>query len=81
MDGRAWWATVHGVAKSPTRLSDFPFHFHWIMNAWISTLLQVVGWGGVSLNLLSGIRWLNQGTQQQQKPCVFPPREGLLSQT
>ena len=30
MDGEAWWATVHGVAKNPTRLSDFPFtlHFH-----------------------------------------------------
>ena len=25
MDGEAWWATVHGVAKSRTRLSDFPF--------------------------------------------------------
>ena len=23
MDGEAWWATVHGVAKSWTRLSDF----------------------------------------------------------
>ena len=23
MDGGAWWATVHGVAKSRTRLSDF----------------------------------------------------------
>ena len=22
MDGGAWWATVHGVAKSQTRLSD-----------------------------------------------------------
>ena len=22
-DGGAWWATVHGVAKSRTRLSDF----------------------------------------------------------
>jgi len=22
MDGEAWWATVHGVAKSQTRLSD-----------------------------------------------------------
>ena len=22
MDRRAWWATVHGVAKSQTRLSD-----------------------------------------------------------
>ena len=23
MDGGAWWATVHGVTKSQTRLSDF----------------------------------------------------------
>ena len=30
MDGGAWWAAVHGVAKSQTRLSDFTstFHFH-----------------------------------------------------
>ena len=26
MNGEAWWATVHGVAKSRTRLSDFTFH-------------------------------------------------------
>ena len=28
MDGGAWWAAVHGVAKSRTRLSDFIFAFH-----------------------------------------------------
>ena len=28
MDGGAWWAAVHGVATSRTRLSDFPFTFH-----------------------------------------------------
>ena len=28
VDGRAWWAAVHGVAKSWTRLSDFTFTFH-----------------------------------------------------
>ena len=28
MDGEAWWAAVHGVAKSQTRLSDFTFTFH-----------------------------------------------------
>ena len=28
MDRGAWWATVHGVAKSWTRLSDFTFTFH-----------------------------------------------------
>ena len=32
MDGGAWWAIVHGVAKSRTRVSDFTFTFtfmHW----------------------------------------------------
>ena len=28
MDRGAWWASVHGVAKSQTRLSDFTFTFH-----------------------------------------------------
>ena len=28
MDGRVWWAAVHRVAKSQTRLSDFTFTFH-----------------------------------------------------
>ena len=28
MDGGAWWAAVHGVTKSQTRLSDFTFSFH-----------------------------------------------------
>ena len=27
-DGGAWWAAVHGVPKSQTRLSDFTFTFH-----------------------------------------------------
>ena len=28
MNGGAWWAAVHGVAKSQTRLSNFTFTFH-----------------------------------------------------
>ena len=28
MDGGAWWAAVHGVAKSWARLSNFTFTFH-----------------------------------------------------
>ena len=28
MEGEAWWATVHGVAKSQTPLRDFTFTFH-----------------------------------------------------
>ena len=32
MDGGAWWAAVHGVAKSRTRLSDFAFTFHFSLS-------------------------------------------------
>ena len=32
MDGGAWWAAVHGVAKSRARLIDFTFAFHF--QAW-----------------------------------------------
>ena len=28
MDGGPWWAAVHEVAEGRTRLSDFPFAFH-----------------------------------------------------
>ena len=33
MDGGAWWATVHGVAKSRTRLSAFTFTLILITNS------------------------------------------------
>ena len=29
MDGGAWWAAVHGVTESRTRLSDFTLTFHY----------------------------------------------------
>ena len=35
MDGGAWWATVHGVAKSWTRLSDFTFTFIVVRSSFI----------------------------------------------
>ena len=28
MDRGAWWAAVHGITKSQTRLSNFTFTFH-----------------------------------------------------
>ena len=44
-DGRAWWATVHGVAKSQTRLSDFPFTFHLhALEKEMATHSSVLGW-------------------------------------
>ena len=41
MDGGAWWAAVHGVAKSRTQLSDFTF-MHWKRN-WQPTPLFLPG--------------------------------------
>ena len=32
MDGGAWWAAVHGVTKSRTRLSYFTFTFHFSLS-------------------------------------------------
>ena len=32
MGGGAWWAAIHGVAKSRTRLSDFTFNFHFSLS-------------------------------------------------
>ena len=32
MDGGAWWAAVHGVARSQARLSDFIFTFHFSLS-------------------------------------------------
>ena len=44
MDG-AWWAAVHGVAKSRTRLSDFTFtlHFH-ALEKKMATHSNVLAW-------------------------------------
>ena len=45
MDGGAWWATVHGVAKSQTQLSDFTFtlHFHELEKE-MATHSSVIAW-------------------------------------
>ena len=45
MDGGAWWATVHGVAKSRTRLSDFTFTFHFhALEKEMATHSSVLSW-------------------------------------
>ena len=42
MDGGAWWAAVHGVTKSRTRLSDFFPFMHW-RRKWQPTLVFLPG--------------------------------------
>ena len=45
MDGGAWQAAVHGVAKSWTRLSDFTFTFHFhALEEEMATHSSVLAW-------------------------------------
>ena len=45
MDGGAWWAAPHGVAKSRTRLSDFTFTFHFhALEKEMATHSSVLAW-------------------------------------
>jgi len=53
----AWWAAVHGVARSQTRLSDFTFTFH--LHAWekeMATHSSVLAWDrGASWAAIYGV--------------------------
>ena len=45
MDRGAWWAPVHGVAKSRRRLSDFTFTFHFhAVEKEMATNSSVLAW-------------------------------------
>ena len=45
MDGGAWWAAVHEVAKSQTRLSNFTFAFHFhALEKEMATHSTVLAW-------------------------------------
>ena len=47
MDGGAWWAAVHGVDKSRTRLSGFSFTFHLhALEKEMATHSSVLAWTG-----------------------------------
>ena len=46
MGGGAWWAAVHGVAKSRTRLINFTFTFHFhALEKEMATHSSVLAWG------------------------------------
>ena len=45
MDVGAWWATVHGVAKSRTQQSDFSFTFHFhALKKEMATHSSILAW-------------------------------------
>ena len=57
MDGGAWWATVHGVPKSRTRLRDFTFTFHFdALEKEMATRSSVLAWRIPGTGSLVGCR-------------------------
>ena len=62
MDGGAWWAAVHGIAKSRTRLSDFTFtfHFHALEKKWQPTPVFLPGESRGRGSLVGCCLWVAQ---------------------
>ena len=75
MEGGAWQATVHGAAKSRTRLSNFTFtfHFHALEQKWQPTLVFLPGESQGRGSLVGCRLWgrtesdMTNETQQQQQ--------------
>ena len=56
MDGEAWKAADHGVAKSWTRLSDFTFTFHFhALEKEMAAHFSVLAWRIPGTRELSGL--------------------------
>ena len=57
MGGGAWWAAVHGVVKSWTRLSDFAFTFHFhALEKEMATHSSILAWRIPGMGSLMGCR-------------------------
>ena len=75
MDGGAWWAAVHGVAKSWTQLSDFTFTFHFhALEKEIAAHSSVLAWRIPGMGEPGGLQSMGshrvgqtEVTQQQQQ--------------
>ena len=76
MDRGAWWAAVHGVAKSRTRLSNFTFTFHFhALEKEMVTHSSVLAWRIPGMGEPDGL--LSMGShswtrlKQQQQPSMY----------
>ena len=71
MGGGAWWAAVHGVTKSWTRLSDFTFTFHFhALEKEMATYSSVLAWRIPGMGEPGGLPSMldtTEATQQQQQ--------------
>jgi len=87
MDGGAWWAAVHGVASSWTRLSDFTFTFHFhALEKEMATHSSVLAWripgmgepGGLPLAAAAAAAAGLQGLRQHSCFLALPSYIGSI---
>ena len=89
MDGGAWQAIVHGVSKNRTRLSDFPFTFHFhALEKEMATHSSVLAWRIPGTGEPGGCRlWghteldTTEATQQQQHSYIGEGKGNPLQQS
>ena len=66
MGGGAWWAAVHGVAKSWTQLSDFTFTFHFhALQKEMATCSSILAWRIPGMGEPGGL--LSMGSHSQTR--------------
>ena len=91
MDRGAWWATVHGVAKSRTQLSNvtFTFHFH-ALEKEMATHSSVFAWripgtgeaGGlpsVGSQSRTRLKWLSRSSSSTVLEKAMAPHSSTLA--
>ena len=67
----AWWAAVHGVAKSRARLSDFTFTFHFhALEKEMATLSSILAWRIPGTGEPGGLRSMGSHGVGQQNISV-----------
>ena len=88
MDGEAWEAAAHGVAKSQTRLSNFPFIFHFhALEKEMATHSSVLAWripgtgepGGLpsmGSHRVTRPKWLSSSSSSRARVWHTRPRAG-----
>ena len=68
MDGGAWWAAVHGVARSQTQLSDFTFSFHFhVLEKEMATHSSILAWRIPRMGEPGGLLSLGSHSQTRLK--------------
>ena len=92
MDGGAWWAAVHGVTKSRTRLSDFTFTFHFhALEKEMATHSSVLAWripgtgepGGLPSMVSHRVRhdWSDLAAEEKGYPLWYSGLENSVDHT